>query len=273
MSLLLLLRATLKRPRGGALETTPAPIRAHCAIDPVDPAHVARYKSALGFRGEAIPVTYYYLLAQRAHLLAMLEDAFPLRVAGMIHVANELVEHAPLATGRSVAIDTVIDIQPPAASGAIHCVLTSIATQDGITVFTCTSRYLKPRGRPGRKARTPPAAATAAPNPLASWRLASSDGRKYAAISGDWNPIHLWNWSARLMGLRQPIIHGMHTVGKACAGLEAATGRHIVSISARFKAPIPLGAVAYLESRVETGTFVVSCDGRPAVDGTFADQM
>ena len=270
MSLLLLLRATLKRPRGGA--PAPAQIRAHCALDGVEPKHVERYKNALGFRGDAVPVTYYYLLAQRAHLLAMLDDAFPLRVAGMIHVANELVEQAPLATGRPVAIDTVIDIQPPTSSGAIHCVLTSTAAQDGITIFTCTSRYLKPRAGPGRKARTPPATAAATPNPLASWRLASADGRKYAAISGDWNPIHLWNWSARLMGLRRPIIHGMHTVGKACAGLEAATGRHIVAISARFKAPIPLGAVAYLESGVEAGTFVVTCDGRPAVEGTFTHQ-
>ena len=38
------------------------------------------------------------------------------------------------------------------------------------------------------------------------WTVAHDAGRRYAALSGDCNPIHLWPWSARLMGMRAPII-------------------------------------------------------------------
>ena len=35
--------------------------------------------------------------------------------------------------------------------------------------------------------------------------------RSYARLSGDYNPIHLFTWTARLFGFKQPIIHGMWT--------------------------------------------------------------
>lgn len=39
--------------------------------------------------------------------------------------------------------------------------------------------------------------------------LHNDDGFRYAAICADYNPIHLWAWSAKLFGFRQPIQHGM----------------------------------------------------------------
>jgi acyl dehydratase len=47
-------------------------------------------------------------------------------------------------------------------------------------------------------------------------------GRRYAAASGDWNPHHLWPVTARLVGYRRPIAHGMWTLGRALATLEPA---------------------------------------------------
>jgi hypothetical protein len=36
-------------------------------------------------------------------------------------------------------------------------------------------------------------------------------GRRYAHISGDYNPIHLTRWTAKLMGFKQAIAHGMYS--------------------------------------------------------------
>ena len=86
-------------------------------------------------------------------------------------------------------------------------------------------------------------------------------------MSGDWNPIHLWRWSARLMGMKVPIIHGMHTVAKACAVVEAQSGRRVQALSARFKAPIPLGTDANLALDPGGGGYRVFCNGRVAAEG------
>jgi len=37
----------------------------------------------------------------------------------------------------------------------------------------------------------------------------SDTGIKYARITGDWNPHHLYPWTASLLGYRKPIAHGM----------------------------------------------------------------
>jgi len=41
-----------------------------------------------------------------------------------------------------------------------------------------------------------------------SWLLATNKGLKYAAISGDYNPIHIATFSAKLFGFKRNIAHG-----------------------------------------------------------------
>jgi acyl dehydratase len=43
---------------------------------------------------------------------------------------------------------------------------------------------------------------------LLEWPLPANLGRRYARVSGDYNPIHLWPWCARLIGYRRPLQHG-----------------------------------------------------------------
>ena len=72
---------------------------------------------------------------------------------------------------------------------------------------------------------------------LAEWALESDVGRQYAKISGDYNPIHLSPWSAKLLGFKKPIAHGMLLVAKAQAELEQAMGTAVTQISANFLKP------------------------------------
>jgi len=262
-----LLRALFKRPApatGAPAACGPTRYR----LDRIDADQVARYRHALGFTGAHLPLTYCYLLAQRAHLATMLDASFPFRLAGTIHVDNALGAGIQPAAGRALELVTGIQVRPAAANGAVHAVLDTRASQDGALVFSCRSTYLVVRGKRGGGQHAPhPAPALA---PLARWPLTSSSGRAYAALSGDWNPIHLWPWSARLMGLKTPIIHGMHTQGRACAGLERAGGRPLTRLDGRFRAPIPLGGEAALSADLAAGHYTVEAGGRIAVEGHFS---
>lgn len=136
-------------------------------------------------------------------------------------------------------------------------------------MFACRSTYLVVRGARSKGARTATAAAPPAA-PLASWPLAAASGRAYAALSGDWNPIHLWGWSARLMGLKTPIIHGMHTLGRSCAELERAGRGRAMRLDGRFRAPVALGSSVVLGADLASGRYTVEAAGRVAVEGEFA---
>jgi acyl dehydratase len=68
-------------------------------------------------------------------------------------------------------------------------------------------------------------------------------GRAYAAVSGDFNPIHLSVLSAKALGLRRSIAHGMYLASRALADVGAARG-------GAFRGDVAFGAPVFLPARV-----------------------
>jgi acyl dehydratase len=54
----------------------------------------------------------------------------------------------------------------------------------------------------------------------AVWRVGKDTGRRYAAVSGDVNPIHLNPLTAKAFGFPRAIAHGMWTAARAVAALQ-----------------------------------------------------
>jgi len=262
-----LLRVLFKGPAAEvAPEVPPTTFQLNC----LDCHQIERYNALLGFAPDALPVSFYYLPTQRAHMATMLGAAFPFRLVGMIHVENDIRELKMRDREQPMELETQVVVETPAENGARYCELRTVGRQQGQDVFECRSRYLAVRGkRRGERSVDGAANAPVAGLPAGEWSLAENAGRQYASVSGDWNPIHLWPWSARLLGMKAPIIHGMHTVAKAAALLEQREGRRLTALSARFKAPIPLGAAAELRLAGPAGNYQVWTGGTLAVEGSF----
>jgi acyl dehydratase len=80
------------------------------------------------------------------------------------------------------------------------------------------------------------------------WHLRADLGRRYAAVSGDRNPIHLSAPTAKLLGFQRAIAHGMWTKARCLAALE---GRlpEAFTVDVAFRRPILLpGRVAFASS-------------------------
>ena len=45
-------------------------------------------------------------------------------------------------------------------------------------------------------------------------------GRRFARASGDLNPHHLYAWTAKLLGYKKPVAHGMWTMARCLAHLQ-----------------------------------------------------
>lgn len=259
-----LLRALFKRPA----RVSAGLIQASYRLDRIDIGHVRRYSNAFGFPPGPVPLTYLYLLAQRAQLATMLDRAIPFRIVGLIHVGNELAMHCAIRPELSLTMTTTLSMPEPGANGAVECVLETLATNGEQTVFTCTSRYLIKRGRRAERAIASPLAMPI-DGIAGQWVVEANAGRRYAALSGDWNPIHLWQWSARLMGMRQPVIHGMHTIAMVCALHQRTCQVAATAVNCRFCRAVPLGASVSLSIGPEAGTFAVINGQRAAVDGNI----
>src|SRR5207244_7845929 len=109
-------------------------------------------------------------------------------------------------------------------------------------------------------------------SPSAIWRVPRNVGRRYAAVSGDVNPIHLNPLAARLFGFRRAIAHGMWLKAHCLAALE---GRlpDALTASVEFKLPLLLpSTVAFNGRPADTGWAIAvshAPSGRPHLAGTL----
>jgi hypothetical protein len=250
-----------------------APMRHRYEAGPLDPMHVRAYRQFLGFAdGSAPPLTYFYLLAQRAQLGLALDPGFSYPVAGVVHMDNELSMLAEVDRAAPFSIEATAEQDAAAPDDHQTVRFVMLINQEGTTRVRCASRVLVRKRKPAATA----SARTGKPRlevedlasapVLASWPLPLDIGRRYAALSGDYNPIHLWPWSARLLGFKQPIAHGMYSAAKVQAALESG-GRTIAGMSIRFLKPARLPTRA--ELRVDGYRYVLSHGEALTATGEF----
>ena len=117
------------------------------------------------------------------------------------------------------------------------------------------STNLRRESGPTREdARAPDARSAEGLPATATWSLAGDLGRRYGAISGDMNPIHMHSVSARLFGFRSAIAHGMWTKARCLAALEPDVP-DAFSVQVAFRKPILLPAeVEFCSEREGEGT-------------------
>ena len=96
--------------------------------------------------------------------------------------------------------------------------------------------------------------------------------RRYGAVTGDRNPIHLHAWSAKLFGMPRPIAHGMWVKARCLAELGSALP-DAFTVEVRFKLPLFLPAQVAFGVRDVGGGFEVrdASSGKPHLSGTLTE--
>jgi MaoC dehydratase-like protein len=208
----------------------------------VDGAHLAAYQRVCGFAvSDVLPATYLHMLAFPLSMALMSERSFPFPLVGLVHVANSITTARPVRSDETVWLQVRAAELRPHAAGQQFDVLAE-ATADGQTVWTSRSTYLR-RGKPSAdRPKSDRGPDSAAPDgTVALVKVPGDIGRRYAAVSGDRNPIHLHGLSAKLFGFPSAIAHGMWLKARTLATLE---GRLPDAYTAEvaFKLPVLLPA-------------------------------
>jgi acyl dehydratase len=73
-------------------------------------------------------------------------------------------------------------------------------------------------------------------------------GRQYARVSGDFNPIHITDLTARFFGFKRAIAHGMWSLARCAAEFGGPTFSRPCTLDVAFKRPISFRARTVLES-------------------------
>ena len=239
---------------------------------PVDRAHLAAYSDVCGFPlKETLPVTYPHLLAFGLHMAIMTDGSFPFPAIGTVHLENSVTQHRPIQATERLQVTARPDHLRPHPKGTVFDLLTTVHS-GGEPVWEETSTFLR-IGKGDRDAASSALDGLEQPESTGtSWRLAGDLGRRYAAVSGDHNPIHLYALTAKAFGFPRQIAHGMWSKARCLAALD---GRlpDAVTTEVAFKKPVLLpGTVTFGSARRADGyAFALARpkDGKPHLLGRF----
>jgi acyl dehydratase len=234
----------------------------------VEREHVWAFANVCGFpEKDTVPLPYPHLLAFPMQMAIMSDPGFPAPAIGMVHLENSITAHRAIAIGDTVTVTANVTEERPHPKGRLYDFHTLVRA-DEETVWEETSTYLR-RGKGDRDASSGTVFPEAEPHGIV-WKLPADLGRRYAAVSGDHNPIHLYPLTAKALGFPRQIAHGMWTMARCVAALENRLP-DAVRVDVAFKKPVLLpGSVAFGSAPVDGGyafSLTSPKDGTPHLAG------
>jgi hypothetical protein len=209
-----------------------------------DPEDVAAYARVCGFTLRSdLPPTYPHVLAFPLHMAVMADGRFPFGAVGLVHLENRIVQH------RRIGIDEELKLRVKPTKLQAHpkgrtFTLVSEAWVGRQKAWEGYSTILRRGGGDADGERGQEAWPSDDLTPSAEWRLGGDLGRRYAGVSGDRNPIHMHSLTARPLGFKAAIAHGMWTKARCLAAIESRLP-DAFEVEVRFRKPI------FLPARVE----------------------
>jgi len=249
-----------------------------------DAERVAAYNRVCGFAlRDHLPPTYPHVLAFPLHMAVMADGSFPFGAVGLVHVENQIIQHRRIGLDEELTIKvkpTKLESHP---KGRTFSLQTKVKVGNRI-VWESTSTMLRRGGsstsspstsdtahRVDNEMRTKGDALGGEVAASAEWKLGGDLGRRYAAVSGDRNPIHMHAWTAKPLGFPRAIAHGMWTKARCLAALESRLP-DAFQVDVRFRKPILLpGRVEFAStSEGDEIAFAVrdAKRGTPHLDGS-----
>jgi hypothetical protein len=187
------------------------------------------------------------MLAFPLHMGIMTDGSFPYPAIGTVHLRNAITQRRPIAPTEVLDVTATATNLRAHAKGKVFDLVTAI-TSDGEAVWESTSTYLRV-GKGDQEAPSEGAPFDVVPSNGVEWRLPGNLGRRYAAVSGDHNPIHLYPLTAKAFGFPRQIAHGMWSKARCVAAIANRLPDE-VTVEVEFKKPILLPGTVAFGSRV-----------------------
>lgn len=214
----------------------------------VDQTLINHYKIVCGFNNKnphIIPITYLQTLFIGLLGKFITSSFFPLSPMGLIQVFQSFEQKRPVKTDERLDLACILSGFTKKETGIETRFILEVKSGEemvwqGVSIFFTrsgakkTASQKKPDETFLEKKETIPAP--------------SGTGRRYASVSGDYNPHHLYTILAKLFGFKKAITHGMWSLARVTASLDREFDLHKgpADIEASFKLPIFMPAVTAL---------------------------
>lgn len=176
-----------------------------------------------------IPASMLHILAFPLSVELMSAPDFPVPLLGLIHLKNDVEMRAVVPANARLDLEVRVGAASGHRAGTQFTVVAHAwlsgqggAGESAAAVFVGESTYLAKGVNLGLPIVEQPRKDFSAPDANALWVLKADVGRRWAAVSGDINPIHTNVLAARALGLKTTIAHGMYLASRALESVKPA---------------------------------------------------
>ncbi len=234
------LRLALHRSGGANLPAAPGP-RFRRTHPPFSPRHLAAYRAHVGDLGPPAEVPAHLFPAWCFALSGDLLGRLPLPMTRALNVGFSVESVQPLPAHEPLEVEGwLAEVERTETRALIRQrFVTSTGSAPGAlrTEIRLLVRLGSRRGSPRAAVAVPAEAELVASEAVGRWA-----GLEYAALTGDFNPLHWWPAYARRAGFSAVLLHGFATAARTWAALERSKQRRIVGGEGRFLRPLVLPA-------------------------------
>lgn len=216
----------------------------------IDLDNLAAYRAVCEFGpSQHLPFNYPHTLAFPLHMGIMTDASFPYAAIGSVHLRNTMTRHRLILPTERLDVSATVTNKRAHAKGTVFDFVTTVrAAGTEEVVWDSVSTYLRPgKGEASATAEGEPF--DVIPGNGTEWRLPADLGRRFAAVSGDYNPIHLYPLTAKAFGFPSQIAHGIWTKARCVAAMENRIP-DAATVEVEFKKPVVLPTTVAFGSRI-----------------------
>lgn len=171
----------------------------------VDPDNLAEYAKVCGLRfGDTLPLTYPFILSFPLVMKMMVSKGFPFAAIGSVHAENVIEQLRPISVTEPLDLRVHAENMREHRKGLLVDLVT-VVNVGRETVWRQTSTFLhQQRTSLSGEPKSEPKAEEIPAVPTSTLRVDQRTIDKYAAVSGDRNPIHVSSLGAKAFGSRSP---------------------------------------------------------------------
>ncbi|MGL6257827.1 MaoC/PaaZ C-terminal domain-containing protein [Vibrio sp. WXL210] len=231
----------------------------------IDPKQLRDYNRYFMFEQHSVALPFWFVFSQPVQLALFNLESFPVSVLGLVHTGLTIEKHQTRGAEDQYTVVAEVTRVERQESGTQVDVAISIFAGDELCV-SMLSNYLSPSRK--RNKFHPKVSPNEQGYDMSEAHLVDYNigkARKYAKLSGDYNPIHIHTILAKLFGFKRPILHGMYSVASLFAYCNKRNLGSDKQMRVRFKRPLLLPQQAYIV-QMDTRGYLLNQDGKCCVE-------
>jgi hypothetical protein len=191
---------------------------------------LANYHQMVSWKGEGIHPLFPYAMLTHIHFAVVNKPSFPYSPYGLIHKREKITCLKPLTLG-AWEMDTTIQEYRQLDNGVEIDFLTTLKIDGEVCWHSLTTAFkrLKPSYKKVKREEL-------AIDSDIKWDIPQGYGRKYGLLSLNIDPIHISQMTAKMMGHKAAIMHGMWAAARGISQFAPTNFPQVFEI--KFVAPI-----------------------------------